>query len=1388
MSYVQIQPETLQATLTFDDASYLEGQLSLLLDGRLEVDTGASEPPPSPTDTHVDDEAEGVDEQEESDRDPARIDLTQCPSSEFDGKYGTLSVKSTPDRPDALKDARVQIISVNYDRATIEFAAEHSEIARRYRQVLTRGFDAKFDTPPTPEPGKPEEKNATKEDPAIEKQKQQAEEPLAAEPEETPQVKSVAASAEFAQLLDHIQGQSTQQLAKAFTPFLKDLVAYLTEEGTRLKKADAKQDSVHTAATRLKQGHARLIKRFMHIIDDYFTDLTPKHSDDQLWKYDIGGPEELDLIDLQEFEDFLRIDRVVTQGEELHRAPMEALTIRLAHLIDADPNTLRNPIHVRQLCRAFQRALLEIEVSREAQALVFAYFSKRFIKQLHHFYAPLNKFLAKQQIAPSVEEDIQEKGTLLEQPAKPARTERPSTRQASPTNDPATTGQAGMDKSQADLNRVHQQLGEQLTGAMGRFTPTSLYKSVVDALNFKREAEGLLDGGALAAGEILSGTWEGETVASKELDQNKLADAEAIAKALGEIQRDSSARESVSESDSLRSYLAQNRESLGELKDSSGLTAESLNQLDMVDNLFDTINSQLDVSGELKPALGNLQIPLAKLALMDPRFFVDHGHTARTVVDRLSQLATSANFPNRALETRIAGIVDKIISEYETDGSVFETALGHIDKLLEQQERALTRNVERVVKTQEGQEKLAQARRAVARLIESLLPEEHVPKTLVDLIESGWRDLLVLTHVKEGTESEGWKEQIRHIELLNSWLTEQLDSGLDDDESVQRSLEAESLLDLIGQQISAALPTNISHESALEELRDILAGTVEIQTISTNKALTRKEPEPEKLRAKIEDLPRLRRWVKRVEQLKKDHWLTYHDKSGNKKRMQLAWISPGRDRYIFVNERGQKVADLSAIKLARQLSRGVQPPAPADKLSAVDQSMYSTLEHVQKTLSFARNHDSLTKLINRETFLDQMERAMRHCRVRHSRHAVLYINIDQFELVNDVYDRVIGDQVLLEFAKLLAQLHGKKSSSARIKADEFAVLLVDQDMAAAMEMAEKIRRDIEASSMDIDGENVTFTVSIGAAAIATYSSSVENILESARSAMQLAKQAGRNRVLQYQEEQTEAVEYKSEKKRSRQNLEEALATDRFALRAQPIVKTAMTDDSNSSLHYELLLGLKTSDGSLASPEEFITSAERYGFMTLVDRWVIREAFNWISQLMDAQKVIPNLSINLSGTSVTDDSFLDYLLEQISEFGVGTSKLCFEITETGTISNLVKAADFVRAFRNIGCKFSIDDFGTGIASHNYLRELPVDYVKIDGSFVTGINENRNDYAMARSINDLAHFLGQETIAECVENDAIIEKLQEIGVDYLQGWGIGKPRLLSEVTQDLSTVEK
>lgn len=1335
-------PATVSAILELEDSRSLAGEIEIVPGGKLQLC-----------------EAEALDRSQ-------IISTIIAEGAAAALRFPTLESDKTPSDP-----LRVKVCSQHGNRIMLDFSNPNDFTSRYYRELLASKLGSPGNNPAHSMQGGVN---------------------IAPDPNRkgTPLQLKMA----YKRLLDSIEKHSLDELALALPAFLNDLIASLFQ---RAENTQDEEDALNhrEAAQIIKRMRVEVEESILNQLSDYFRDLTPLDSDDQLWQYDIGSAAgELNVIDPQEFEEFLAIDRMIGAGEDQYKLRLEALTVRMATLIDADPNKVRVPIHVRQLCRAFQRALLEVHIPGEAFAHVYDYFAKRFIPQLDGFYDPLNELLAKNDVKPNLESDIQLHGYILDrnQPFSRPHRDKPGSAKAPPTDNVARSGGQPSGSSPGDhdesIDQFHRKLGEQLTGALGQTSPDNLYRSVVDALNFKREAEGLADRSAIASGTALSGTWDGATIASSEIDQASLADAQSIARALSALQRDSSAREAIHQGDSLREYLAANKADIGGIKDTSGLTAESLNQLDMVDNLFGTIKSQLDVSADLKPALGNLQIPLAKLALLDPRFFVDYTHSARAVVDKLSTLASSANFPNKALESRINSIVDEIVTDYENDDSVFATALEKIDRLVSQQERALQRNIERVVRTQEGQEKLAHARRAVGYMINSSVEGTSAPKVLIDLIDKGWRDLLVLTHVKQGPDSEAWSEQTSILARLHRWLT-QLERGeVSDEQKIQRSLEAQPLLEFISQQISSALPTHVAHEPVLEKLGQIISGNQAVEMATVAPELANLDPEPAQLRAKIDDLPRLRRWVRRVEQLVEGNWLAYRDRENNKKRMQLAWISPARDRYIFVNERGQKVADLSAIALARQLSRGVKPPAPADKLNVVDQSMYHTLEHVQKTLSFARNHDTLTKLINKETFIDQMGRALRHSQRKRSSHAVLYLNIDQFHLVNDIYDRVVGDQVLLEFAKLLSQLHGKKSSSARMHDDEFAILLLDRSLEQAMEMAEKIRNDIATSSMDIEGESVSFTVSIGVAEIVEYGPAVEETLDSARAAMRHAKLEGRNKVVQYAEDQSREVEYKHERDAIREDLENALATERFVLRAQPIVQTSVSDSDDKSLHYELLLGLSNKDGSLSSPQEFIQSAERYGFMPLVDRWVVREAFAWISELMDKQKVVPNLAINLSGSSVTDDSFLEYLLEQISEFGVGTSRLCFEITETGTISNLVKAADFVRAFRNIGCKFSIDDFGTGLASHNYLRELPVDYVKIDGSFVTGIHRNRSDYAMARSINDLAHFLGQETIAESVEHEEIVVKLEEIGVDYLQGWGVGKPKPLTEVTADLSNLEK
>ena len=1343
----------LLAALLLDNTVQLSGRLSTLFDGRLRLDN--------------------VDILTASDMEPAR-------PIEPDS-YGILTIAEADVAGTSLDPVRVNISGTIETGLTLEFTRAQHKLASRYRNAITdvsvaraRAADqtstgtCALHGASTPGQGSGSTSNENR---FVEDAAQNA----------TPTV----TLEHQAELLRTVTLQSQKELSRALNLFFADLADHCKD---RAMKNGAETDIKRTSSIiRKEQGY--LTKRIMHTVKQFFSELTPDTGSDHLWQYNIGGDEELDIINQQEFEDFLAIERIVAVGEDLHDIALEALTVRFATLLAASPDKLRLPIHVRQICRAFQQTLVQAEVPRRTLPDIFDYFSRQFISQLDGYYRPLNELLAERGVYPTVEIEITTKGSILKR-KRTSLHRNTAVRKHHARDEPSAAKNIRGDEMESEHDEQHPQLGEQLSHAVGDTNPTDLFSSVIGALNFKREAEGLLDGNSLSDGVALSGTWDGATVPSAEVDQSKLTDAHSIARALTDLQRNSSARGDVQQSESLRAYLAEHRAEIGELRNSSGLTTESLNQLDLVDNLFGTIKSKADVSPDLKQSLGNLQIPLTKLALLDEKFFLDYSHAARAVIDKLSVLAASANFPNKALEDRINHIVDTIVADYESDSSVFQFSLKQIDLLVKQQERTMARNIDRVIRVQEGQQRLEEARRAVRLALGQFIKSPRAPRVLCDLIENGWRDLLVLTHVREGEESEGWQEQIKALELLCLWLDQRLQGARAKELIAQRLAEAEPILQRLGTQISTALPISMIHEELLDEIRDIIAGNLDVGLTDFSEKEWAAAPDSRDLRAKIEDLPRLRRWVKRVEQLEANSWLNYLDDDGEKKRMQLAWVSKEKDRFIFVNERGQKVSDMSTIRLARQLSRGMQPPSPSssEKLSVVDQSMYQTLEHVQKTLSFDRNHDKLTRLINRDTIYDQIKRALRHSQMKHSQHAVLYINIDNFHLVNEVYDRVVGDQILLEFARLLAQLHGKKSSSARLEGDEFVVLLLDHSSESAQRVATRICDDISSGSVDIDGENVSFTVSIGVAAIREHSSSVQEVTNAARSAMQHAKQQGRNRVVPYEEEHAKVADYRIQKSRTRQDLEDAISSERFTLRAQPIKQTVLSDRSISTLHYEILLGVVNSDGSLSPPGEFIQSAERYGFMTLIDRWVVRESFKWISQLMDEQKVLPHLSINLSGASVTDDTFMEYLLDQISEFGVGTSRLCFEITEAGTISNLVKAADFVRAFRNIGCKFSIDDFGTGLASHVYLRELPVDYVKIDGSFITGIDTNRSDYAMARSINDLAHFLGQETIAESVETDSIIAKLEELGVDYIQGWGVGYPKPLAEVTDDLSNLEK
>ena len=814
------------------------------------------------------------------------------------------------------------------------------------------------------------------------------------------------------------------------------------------------------------------------------------------------------------------------------------------------------------------------------------------------------------------------------------------------------------------------------------------------------------------------------------------------------------------------------------------LGRKDANRLDLVDNVFRTLHNNFEVSTDMVSSLAKLRAPLARLSLQEPRFFTEPGHPARRVLDKLSFLASADHTVSRPLQNKVAALIDRLATDYAADSSVFAEAEGELDTLISQQDRIVKRSIGHVISGLEGQERLTRAQRRVEQLLETQLSGDSVPTAVMDLLDQGgWRSALVQLALRESEDSVAWREE---SELLKSLLDTLNKSARGELEAGERR-DMQYRLKALNNRLQQSNPGSVAHESALNRLHAVLSAKAPLaSTAYASGVSSRGAPGKER----VERLPRLRRWLKRAQALEPGVRLRCRDKDGEQQRMRLAWVSEDRDRFAFVNERGQKVAELSAVQMARQLSRGARAPTPVDTMSVLDQSMYETLEGAQKTLSFERNRDSLTQLINGESLLQQLQRRLSHARSRSSEHAFLMLNIDKFALVNEVFDEASGDEVLGEFAQLLGQLDEHRASTARIQGDEFGILLTHYNVEEARKLADKIRRDIADSSIHIGQEAVSFTVSIGITAVNRASGSAESVLEQARGAVKIAKDQGRDRIVVFDIDRQEAHDYRSAREESQRQFEEALSANRLVLRAQPITQSAADgseDESHGLHHYEILLSLKDDDGKPQSPLDFIRSAERFGYVTLVDRWVVRETFAWISRLMDMQKEAPQISINLSGTSITDNDFLDYTLEQISEYGVGTSKLCFEITETGVIDNLPRAADFVRTLKNIGCKFSLDDFGTGVSSYEYLKELPLDYVKIDGMFITNIGDNPTDFAMAKSINDLAHFLGQKTVAECVENLDTLPALREIGIDYLQGWGIAPPRELGEIIGELADIE-
>ncbi len=427
-------------------------------------------------------------------------------------------------------------------------------------------------------------------------------------------------------------------------------------------------------------------------------------------------------------------------------------------------------------------------------------------------------------------------------------------------------------------------------------------------------------------------------------------------------------------------------------------------------------------------------------------------------------------------------------------------------------------------------------------------------------------------------------------------------------------------------------------------------------------------------------------------------------------------------------------------------------------------------------VSWQASHDTLTGLFNRGSFDSKLDELLQDARETGQMHSMLYLDLDQFKIVNDTCGHVAGDELLRQIAtKLLGHVRAA-DTLARLGGDEFGVLLSNCTEAVAQRIANQMRQSIMDFRFGWEEKSFVVGVSIGVVTITAESESVERVLSAADTACYAAKDGGRNQVHLYRSNAGEAAQRQGEM-RWVSRIHSALEEDRFMLYAQAIVPVEKQPDQSG--HYEVLIRMLDESGELVPPGAFIPAAERFGLMPRIDRWVVRQVFNLIQNDYEALVLGGfRFAINLSGGSVNDEDTLLFISQKMSEYRIPAGMISFEITETAAIANLSSATHFIRTLKKAGCSFSLDDFGSGLSSFAYLKNLPVDYLKIDGAFVRDIVDDPIDHAMVQAIHQIGQVMGLKTIAEFVETDQALDRLRDIGVDYAQGYGIARPEPLCD----------
>jgi len=1062
-----------------------------------------------------------------------------------------------------------------------------------------------------------------------------------------------------------------------------------------------------------------------------------------------GGVAELSVVDKSEFEDWLTLKVMVTKADTQYRGDLLQLKLRLDSLGVPNATGHHNPLGPALVCEAFHSGLSQLRVNREVEKICLRVFDQTVLVNLEPMYRELNNILVRH----GVLADLDLSKYLSEQPAAKAE---PEPEPECPPGKSSTTAKNDESRESEpenpDVAKTPDQTSHNASASgkvsrqrfPGQYSSAQFDSHSAAAQTAFATVKSLLN--TLTSSRIARGDSEPVTFAP---DARELSPGELHT----QLQQMQSEAAMVDDDTTLRERVVERVKESGK----HALGQEQQTTLDVVDRFFGSVGESPRLSDDARERMRALEVPVLKVVMRDPEFFEDRSSPVRGVMDRLAQLGVKGGRINPAVQRRIDELIERINRDFDQDIGVFEDAIGDLDTLIDRQNLVYRRNVERVTAAAEGAQKVAESKRAVARVLDHKLGGRKIPRAVISLLDSGWRDLLSLTWIRQGEESPFWQDYLSVIDSLMAFA-----------EDPQSNVNLPELLRVIQDGLASISSNHMPSSQIRDELKQFLLRSPVEPPEMVEMPVSRADEKNEKAVSEREQRS-LERWTNRARQLRTGDWMRDQDKPDDPQYIRLVWVAREFSRFVFVNHQGMKVVELELEALARHMRKGIIVPDSQYERPLVDESIDRMVKKVYDQLSWASTHDELTGLLGRREFARILEQQLA---IREDERALVRLDLRQFRLLNDTAGYQAGDQALKQVADILRSHVGGGMPLARLAGNEFALLLPAEN---ALEAAREIVEAIEKTEFNFESGTYHLSASAGLAPELPGLADAERWLKASEDAMKRAKKRGHGKVIEYSLDAHDQARQDqiAAKVASLGDLDE----ERMLLRCQKMIP--LHARTSMAPQYEILISMYDDTGNLITGKDFVRMAERYDRMQAVDRWVVGQVLDWLRDNSPDPAHIGGICINLSGHSLNDQSLMEFIYDKLSQEDAPIERLWFEITEASAINDLQSISEFVEEMRELGCRFCLDDFGSGPSSFQFLRSLPVDLIKLDSAFTRELDRNETDRAMVKSMIDMAHYMNREVIASQVENRTVLDMLTSLGADYAQGFVIEKPRLLSSL---------